>query len=226
MELYHWRCSKNIGYESGSRLNPIRPINFGLRPSPNRKINHSKPSSTASPPCHANVFHSHQSYMVRRREWSEDKPNPTKRPTNLSSEWFCCVIARQFPPSYLPLFAPTMGNSSKDDSATSGDASAGDVQPSNSSLYSEGERVLAYHGPRIYEAKASLSLLPLRFLFLILIFVNFFFECSVCCLDLRFIFSFCRFLVWNLPIPVTVGKRGLCCRSLLGNSSALGFFPC
>ncbi|KAL1333215.1 hypothetical protein HN51_061968 [Arachis hypogaea] len=48
-----------------------------------------------------------------------------------------------------------MGNSSKDDSATSGDASAGDVQPANSSLYSEGERVLAYHGPRIYEAKVQ-----------------------------------------------------------------------
>ncbi|WVZ24167.1 hypothetical protein V8G54_002711 [Vigna mungo] len=47
-----------------------------------------------------------------------------------------------------------MGNSSKDDSATSADASAGDVQPSNSGVYSEGEKVLAYHGPRIYEAKA------------------------------------------------------------------------
>ncbi|KAK7263196.1 hypothetical protein RJT34_30783 [Clitoria ternatea] len=49
-----------------------------------------------------------------------------------------------------------MGNSSKDDSATSGDASAGDVQPTNSSLYSEAEKVLAYHGPRIYEAKVLL----------------------------------------------------------------------
>ncbi|OIW09686.1 hypothetical protein TanjilG_06492 [Lupinus angustifolius] len=47
-----------------------------------------------------------------------------------------------------------MGNSSKDDSATSGDASPGDAQPSNSKLYSSGEKVLAYHGPRIYEAKA------------------------------------------------------------------------
>ncbi|KAL5187351.1 Protein MRG1 [Glycine soja] len=51
-----------------------------------------------------------------------------------------------------------MGNSSKDnDSATSADASAGDVQPSNSAVYSEGEKVLAYHGPRIYEAKASFT---------------------------------------------------------------------
>ncbi|KAH1133645.1 hypothetical protein GLYMA_05G099000v4 [Glycine max] len=49
-----------------------------------------------------------------------------------------------------------MGNSSKDnDSATSADASAGDVQPSNSAVYSEGEKVLAYHGPRIYEAKVQ-----------------------------------------------------------------------
>ncbi|KAG4933440.1 hypothetical protein JHK87_047442 [Glycine soja] len=51
-----------------------------------------------------------------------------------------------------------MGNSSKEnDSATSADASAGDVPPSNSGVYSEGEKVLAYHGPRIYEAKASFT---------------------------------------------------------------------
>ncbi|KAL6224875.1 hypothetical protein ACLB2K_003730 [Fragaria x ananassa] len=52
-----------------------------------------------------------------------------------------------------------MGNSSRDDSATDGDASSGGggdaPKPSNSSLYSEGEKILAYHGPRIYEAKAS-----------------------------------------------------------------------
>ncbi|KAK7346951.1 hypothetical protein VNO80_21475 [Phaseolus coccineus] len=60
-----------------------------------------------------------------------------------------------------------MGNSSKDDSATSADASAGDVQPSNSGVYSEGEKVLAYHGPRIYEAKAPFtSPLPFSFNFL------------------------------------------------------------
>jgi len=57
-----------------------------------------------------------------------------------------------------------MGNSSKDDSATSADASAGDVQPSNSGVYSEGEKVLAYHGPRIYEAKAPFTS-PLTFSF-------------------------------------------------------------
>ncbi|KAG4930673.1 hypothetical protein JHK84_047660 [Glycine max] len=56
-----------------------------------------------------------------------------------------------------------MGNSSKDnDSATSADASAGDIPPSNSGVYSEGEKVLAYHGPRIYEAKASFTSLSFR----------------------------------------------------------------
>ncbi|XP_057482578.1 protein MRG1-like isoform X3 [Actinidia eriantha] len=45
--------------------------------------------------------------------------------------------------------------SSKDDSATDGDNSGGDLPDSNSSLFSEGEKVLAYHGPRIYEAKVQ-----------------------------------------------------------------------
>ncbi|XAR57757.1 hypothetical protein NMG60_11026009 [Bertholletia excelsa] len=45
--------------------------------------------------------------------------------------------------------------SSKDDSATDGDNSGGDLPDSNSSVYSEGEKVLAYHGPRIYEAKVQ-----------------------------------------------------------------------
>ncbi|KAL6961439.1 Protein mrg1 [Sarracenia purpurea var. burkii] len=45
---------------------------------------------------------------------------------------------------------------SKDDSATDGDNSGGDLpKDSNSSLFSEGEKVLAYHGPRIYEAKVQ-----------------------------------------------------------------------
>ncbi|PON46366.1 MRG [Trema orientale] len=48
-----------------------------------------------------------------------------------------------------------MGNSSKDDSTTDGDTSGGDAPPSKSSLFSEGEKVLAYHGPRIYEAKVQ-----------------------------------------------------------------------
>ena len=48
-----------------------------------------------------------------------------------------------------------MANSSKDDSAADGDTSGGGT-PSNSSVYGEGEKVLAYHGPRIYEAKASM----------------------------------------------------------------------
>nr|GMD51741.1 protein MRG1 isoform X1 [Ipomoea batatas] len=45
--------------------------------------------------------------------------------------------------------------SSKDESATDSDKSSGEVPDSNSSLYSEGEKVLAYHGPRIYEAKVQ-----------------------------------------------------------------------
>ncbi|KAF5961367.1 hypothetical protein HYC85_002576 [Camellia sinensis] len=43
--------------------------------------------------------------------------------------------------------------SSKDDSATDADNSGGNLPASNSSIFSEGEKVLAYHGPRIYEAK-------------------------------------------------------------------------
>ncbi|KAJ9562364.1 hypothetical protein OSB04_007524 [Centaurea solstitialis] len=49
--------------------------------------------------------------------------------------------------------------SSKDDSATAdGDKSTANRRrpESNSNLYSDGEKVLAYHGPRIYEAKASM----------------------------------------------------------------------
>ncbi|KAL4582212.1 hypothetical protein LXL04_006755 [Taraxacum kok-saghyz] len=51
----------------------------------------------------------------------------------------------------------TMG-SSKDDSATDGDKSTGNRRrpDSNSNLFSDGEKVLAFHGPRIYEAKAFL----------------------------------------------------------------------
>ncbi|KAI8031649.1 Protein MRG1 [Camellia lanceoleosa] len=45
--------------------------------------------------------------------------------------------------------------SSKDDSATDADNSGGNLPASNSSIFSEGEKVLAYHGPRIYEAKVQ-----------------------------------------------------------------------
>ncbi|XP_024977554.1 protein MRG1 isoform X2 [Cynara cardunculus var. scolymus] len=47
--------------------------------------------------------------------------------------------------------------SSRDDSATDGDKSTGNRRrpDSNSNLYSDGEKVLAYHGPRIYEAKVQ-----------------------------------------------------------------------
>lgn len=47
-----------------------------------------------------------------------------------------------------------MGNSSKDGSVADGGASRGDSQPSETFLYTEGEKVLAFHGPRLYEAKA------------------------------------------------------------------------
>ncbi|XVF15492.1 hypothetical protein REPUB_Repub09cG0158400 [Reevesia pubescens] len=48
-----------------------------------------------------------------------------------------------------------MGSSSKEETATDADTSSGDTPPSNSNIFSEGERVLAYHGPRIYEAKVQ-----------------------------------------------------------------------
>ncbi|XP_065873990.1 protein MRG1 [Euphorbia lathyris] len=48
-----------------------------------------------------------------------------------------------------------MGSSSKDNSGSDGEASSGDAPPSNSCVFVEGERVLAYHGPRIYEAKVQ-----------------------------------------------------------------------
>ncbi|KAK2657552.1 hypothetical protein Ddye_010604 [Dipteronia dyeriana] len=48
-----------------------------------------------------------------------------------------------------------MGSSSKDDTTSDGDTSSRDSPPSNSSIFSESERVLAYHGPRIYEAKVQ-----------------------------------------------------------------------
>ncbi|KAK6128594.1 hypothetical protein DH2020_037669 [Rehmannia glutinosa] len=46
-------------------------------------------------------------------------------------------------------------SSSKGESGSDGENSSGDATESDSkSLFSEGEKVLAYHGPRIYEAKA------------------------------------------------------------------------
>ncbi|XP_055804464.1 protein MRG1 [Solanum dulcamara] len=47
-----------------------------------------------------------------------------------------------------------MGNS-KDNSSTDSENSSGDVPDAKPSLYFEGEKVLAYHGPRIYEAKVQ-----------------------------------------------------------------------
>ncbi|XP_031253621.1 protein MRG1 isoform X2 [Pistacia vera] len=48
-----------------------------------------------------------------------------------------------------------MGSSSKEDTASDGDTSSRETPSPDSSLFSEGERVLAYHGPRIYEAKVQ-----------------------------------------------------------------------
>ncbi|XP_057806726.1 protein MRG1 [Salvia miltiorrhiza] len=49
-----------------------------------------------------------------------------------------------------------MVSSSKGESASDADNSSGDAPESHSkSLFSEGEKVLAYHGPRIYEAKVQ-----------------------------------------------------------------------
>ncbi|KAK3004708.1 hypothetical protein RJ639_018916 [Escallonia herrerae] len=45
--------------------------------------------------------------------------------------------------------------SSKADSASDGEDSGGHLPESNSNLFSDGEKVLAYHGPRIYEAKVQ-----------------------------------------------------------------------
>ncbi|CAN8328291.1 unnamed protein product [Cochlearia groenlandica] len=49
-----------------------------------------------------------------------------------------------------------MGSSSKEETASDGDTTSGGASPSNDGrLFSEGERVLAYHGPRVYGAKVQ-----------------------------------------------------------------------
>ncbi|KAK3007759.1 hypothetical protein RJ639_013495 [Escallonia herrerae] len=53
--------------------------------------------------------------------------------------------------------------SSKADSASDGEDSGGHLPESSSNLFSDGEKVLAYHGPRIYEAKAHTFHSPLMF---------------------------------------------------------------
>ncbi|XP_022751244.1 protein MRG1 isoform X2 [Durio zibethinus] len=55
-----------------------------------------------------------------------------------------------------------MGSSSKEETATDADTSSEDTPPSNSNHFSEGERVLAYHGPRIYEAKVQKAELRIK----------------------------------------------------------------
>ena len=60
----------------------------------------------------------------------------------------------------MPLsLSVAMGSSSKEDTASDGDTASGGASPSNDGrLFTEGERVLAYHGPRVYGAKAIQTL--------------------------------------------------------------------
>ncbi|KAK4800018.1 hypothetical protein SAY86_025383 [Trapa natans] len=48
-----------------------------------------------------------------------------------------------------------MGNSDQSGDASGGGNSGGGDPPTR--VFTEGEKVLAYHGPRIYEAKAGLE---------------------------------------------------------------------
>ncbi|KAE8680656.1 Protein MRG1 [Hibiscus syriacus] len=48
-----------------------------------------------------------------------------------------------------------MGSSLKEETTADADTSSRDTPPSDSNIFSEGERVLAYHGPYIYEAKVQ-----------------------------------------------------------------------
>ncbi|XP_021908021.1 protein MRG1 [Carica papaya] len=74
----------------------------------------------------------------------------------LSFPPFCFKRVPSFCPLSLSVSAEgKMGSSSKEDAGTDGDTSSGDTAPANSNLFSEGERVLAYHGPRVYEAKVQ-----------------------------------------------------------------------
>ena len=50
----------------------------------------------------------------------------------------------------------TGGGGNKDESAADG-GGAGDPSASDSPAFNEGERVLAYHGPCLYEAKVRVS---------------------------------------------------------------------
>ncbi|GAB4846940.1 Protein mrg1 [Ancistrocladus abbreviatus] len=51
--------------------------------------------------------------------------------------------------------SPNTGGKDDSGAADGGGSSSDGVPDSNTSLFSEGERVLAYHGPRIYEAKVQ-----------------------------------------------------------------------
>lgn len=57
-----------------------------------------------------------------------------------------------------------MGKSLSEESASDRENSPGEVPESNSkNSFSEGEKVLAFHGPRIYEAKACPSFIIYKF---------------------------------------------------------------
>ncbi|KAE9449697.1 hypothetical protein C3L33_18402, partial [Rhododendron williamsianum] len=85
--------------------------------------------------------------------------------------------------------------SSKDDSATDGDNSGGELPDSDSSLFSEGEKVLAYHGPRIYEAKVSFTFTFSSFFFFPFPFCSFLCEANAVLVDTDKIMLFTSFIV-------------------------------
>ena len=78
-----------------------------------------------------------------------------------------------------------MGSSNtgvKDDSTTDADTSTGDLPESSSGIFADGEKVLAYHGPRIYEAKVSFFFFFVYFLVLFdFLFLSLFGFLSICC---------------------------------------------
>ncbi|KAF9678549.1 hypothetical protein SADUNF_Sadunf07G0046300 [Salix dunnii] len=99
-----------------------------------------------------------------------------------------------------------MGSSSKDDSGSDAEASSGDKTPSNSGLFSEGERVLAYHGPRIYEAKASLSIRSFPFYFCLFVPYDFVQKAELRKKEWRY---FVHYLGWNKNWDEWVGMDRL-----------------
>ena len=54
--------------------------------------------------------------------------------------------------------SPADGGDSKVAAASPGNLAAGSGSPPSPAVYEEGEKVLAFHGPRIYESKVRVSL--------------------------------------------------------------------